>query len=507
MKKYKISVAIIMLGTLLSKVLGLAREVILAQKYGTGYISDAFIISLNIPSILITSFAGAILTNYIPLFSKAERESEEKAKRFNGNILSICLIISIAIIIIFIPFAKPISKIFAVGFDDVGLTYLVNLSRITIFSMYFILSANIFKGYLEYKGKFLGTSIYGILMNVGMILGIVFSSTEKYIILGYGILAGYALSLLVLIILAKKNKFKSKANINLKDQYLKQMVILTLPMLLNDAIWEINGIVDKSIVSTIGTGYISAVNYSNYIVNMISSVFATSIVTVFFPNIVRTFNEQGIERVKEKTCTILKTIIFITIPCTILIMLFSRTIVKVLFFRGAFNEESLNITSIAVTVYSLALTFICLKIILFKVFYAMQDTKTPTKAAVISILINIVLSLVLVKPLGYLGIITATVISSVASTFLLIKMFNKRHEKLLDKQLWINILKIGLAAIFMLIIILVINSFTAHLFIVNELISEILKATIGCIGGIIGYLIMLILMKFNFKLKEDLSLD
>lgn len=500
MKKYKISVIMIMLGTLLSKVLGLAREILLAQKYGTGYISDAFIISLNIPSILITSFAGAILTNYIPLFSKAEKESEEKAKRFNGNILSICLIISVAIIILFIPFAKPISKIFAVGFDDMGLTYLVNLSRITIFSMYFILSANVFKGYLEYKGKFLGTSLYGILMNVGMILGIIFSSTEKYMILAYGILVGYALSLLVLVILAKKNKFKSKANINLKDQYLKQMVILTLPMLLNDAVWEINGIVDKSIVSTIGAGYISAVNYSNYIVNMISSVFATSIVTVFFPNVVKTFNEQGIEKVKEKTCTILKTIVFITIPCTILIMLFSRTIVKVLFFRGAFNEESLNITSTAVTVYSLALTFVCLKTILFKVFYAMQDTKTPTKSAIIAILINIALSILLVKPLGYIGIIIATVISSFISTFLLIIMFNKKYGKLLNKRLWLNILKIIVAVVFMILAILIINNFTSDIFVINSLISDIIKASLGVVAGGIVYLIILAITKFDFKL-------
>lgn len=118
MKKFRTSVMIIMLGTLISKMLGLVREVILAQKYGTGYISDSFIISLNIPTILITSLAGAILTNYIPIFLKAEKESRESARAFNGNLLSICLIISIIIIITFWIFTKDIVRIFAVGFDD-----------------------------------------------------------------------------------------------------------------------------------------------------------------------------------------------------------------------------------------------------------------------------------------------------------------------------------------------------------------------------------------------------
>lgn len=164
-----------------------------------------------------------------------------------------------------------------------GLTYLVNLSRITIFAMYFIASANIFKGYLEYRGKFLGTSLYGILLNAGMILGIVLSSEERYILLGYGVLSGYILSFIILVVLARKNNFETKPNVNFKDEHLKKLVILTLPMILNDAVWQVNGIVDKSIASTIGAGYISAINYSHYIVDMVSSVFATSIVTVFFP--------------------------------------------------------------------------------------------------------------------------------------------------------------------------------------------------------------------------------
>ena len=501
MKKFKTSVFIVMAGTLLSKVLGLIREVLLAQKYGTGYISDSFILSLNIPTVIISAVATAILTNYIPLFSKAEKESEERAAKFNGNLLVIFFIISTLLIILFMIFTKPIVKIFAVGFDDEGLTYLINISRITIFCMYFIILAHIFKGYLEYKGKFLGTSLYGILMNVGMISGIIFSSTEKYQILGLGVLLGYILAFIALFILSRKNKFTVKFNLNLKDDYLKELVVLTIPILLNDVVWQINGIVDKSISSTIGEGYISAINYSHYIVDMVTSVFATSVVTVFFPNVIKLFREKGIKAVKEKTNLILKLIVFVSIPCTILISTYSREIVRLLFYRGAFDENSLQITSVAVSVYALAIVFVSMKTILFKVFYALQDTKSPTKSAIISIILNIILSLILVKPLGYIGIIIGTVVSSFVSTFLLIKMFNKHHEPLLDKALWINILKIVIASAIMLGIILIANYFTADLFVMNELISEILKAIIGGITGGIAYLIALVVMKYDFKIQ------
>lgn len=502
MKKFKTSVFIVMVGTLLSKVLGLIREVLLAQKYGTGYISDSFILSLNIPTVIISAIAGAILTNYIPLFSKIEKESEENAAKFNGNLLTIFFIISTILVILFFIFTKPIVKIFAAGFDDEALTYLINLSRITIFCMYFIILAYIFKGYLEYRGKFLGTSLYGICMNIGMISGIIFSNTERYQILGLGVLLGYILAFIVLFILSRKNKFTAKFNLNLKDVYLKELVVLTIPILLNDVVWQINGIVDKSISSTIGEGYISAINYSHYIVDMITSIFATSIVTVFFPNVIRLFREKGIGEVKEKTNTILKAIIFISIPCTILIAIYARVIVRLLFYRGAFDETSLQITSTAVSVYSIAIVFASMKAILFKVFYALQDTKSPTWSAVTAIVLNIILSLLFVKPFGYIGIIVSTVISSFVSTFLLIKMFNKNHEKLLDKTLWINVLKIGIASVIMLGVILGLNCFNVNLFFMNELVSEILKAIIGGIIGGVIYLVALFIMKFDFKVQQ-----
>lgn len=383
-----------------------------------------------------------------------------------------------------------------------GLTYLVNLSRITIFAMYFIASANIFKGYLEYRGKFLGTSLYGILLNAGMILGIVLSSEERYILLGYGVLSGYILSFIILVVLARKNNIETKPNVNFKDEHLKKLVILTLPMILNDAVWQVNGIVDKSIASTIGAGYISAINYSHYIVDMVSSVFATSIVTVFFPNIVKSFNENGIEIVKSKTRKVLKIIIFITIPATVLIAFFAKTIVKILFFRGAFNNESLEITSMAVAIYSLALTFVCVKIILFKVFYAMQDTKSPTKSAIIAIIINIVFSVVLAKVMGYIGIIIATVIAAFISTILLIVMFNRKRGSLIGKKLWIDIMKILIATVIMTITIIIVGKIINNTFINNGILNDILKSIIAMLVGISVYLLSLFFMRFNFEPKK-----
>ena len=502
MKKFKLSVVIVMVGTLLSKVMGLFREILLASKYGTGVISDSFIVSLNIPAVLISAVAGAILTNYITVYADAEKNGKQAAAKFNGNLMSVACIISTIIVIVFMLFTKPIVKLFAAGFNDSELEYLITLSRITIFCMYFIICAHIFNGFLEYKGKFIGTSIYGILMNTGMIAGIIFSTQENYQILGFGVIIGYVLGFIVLSILAKKNEFEIKLNVDLKEEHFKKLVILTLPILLNDAVWQINGIVDKSVASTLGEGHISAINYSHYIVDMFSSVFATSLVTVFFPNVVKMFKTKGIEEVKDKTRVILKLTAFIAIPCTVLIAVYSKTIVRVLLFRGAFNENSLNITSLAVSIYCLALLFVCMKTILFKVFYALQDTKSPTKSAIISIMLNIILTLILVNFIGYIGIIIATIIADIISTVLLMLMFRKRSGNLMNKALTIDVIKITLASISMLFVIILTNNFTNGLQIGSEFITIISRAIIGGIVGIVVYLLVLFISKFDFKLNE-----
>ena len=128
--------------------------------------------------------------------------------------------------------------------------------------------------------------------------------------------------------------------------------------------------------------------------------------------------------------------------------------------------------------------------------------KSPTKSAIISILINIVLTLIFVNIFGYIGIIVATIIASVISTLLLLLMFKKKNGTLLNKALYTNLIKIILASCIMAGIIIVMNMLTNNIYLINDLVSIIVKALIGCVCGGIAYLGILYLSKFDFKLKE-----
>lgn len=504
MKKFKLPVLIIMVGTLLSKVLGLVREMYLAQKFGAGFISDAFILAISIPTILITSFAAAINTNYIPIVSEIEKNDEKEVKKFNGILLTFIFIICTIIVAIFFIFSKPIVKLFAIGYDDEGLKYIITLTRISIISIYFILTQYVFQGFLEYKGSFKGTALGGVLSNIGFLLGLYFSSVEKYQILGYGILLAYVLSFLYLFIVAKKNKFKTKINFNFKNKYLKKMIILTLPLLLNSAIWEINGLVDKSVSSTMGEGYISALNYANYIVTMVAAVFATSMATVAFPKFVKMINDNEKENLSQEIKRVLKYILIIAIPFMSILIVYSNDIVKTLFFRGEFSATALDITSNSVRLYSFGIIFTCLQTIIFKVFYAFQDTKTPTKTAIISIILNIVLNLILSQIIGYIGIILATVISTIISVILLLYKLNQKQNDILDKNMRVDTLKIVVANIVFFALIYLGYVFLQNFSIINEIVSYIVRDGIIAIVASGIYLAIIFNKKINVEIRDKL---
>lgn len=506
MKKFKLPVLIIMFGTLLSKVLGLVREMFLAEKFGAGFISDAFILAISIPTVLITSFAAAINTNYIPIISEIEKKDNPKEiKNFNGILLTFIFIICTIIVAIFFIFTKQIVKLFAFGYDEQGLAYVITLTRISILSVYFLLTQYMFQGYLEYRESFKGTALSGVLLNIGFLLGLYFSTAEKYYILGYGILLAYILSFLYLFILAKKNKFESNINFNFKNKYLKKMIILTIPLLLNSAIWEINGLIDKSVSSTIGQGYISSLNYANYIVNMVVSVFATSIATVAFPKFVKLINENKNEDVGIEIRKAIKYILIISIPFMSLLMIYSKDIVKVLFFRGEFGLEALDVTSNSVKLYAIGMIFTCLQTIIFKAFYAFQDTKNPTKAVIITITLNIILNILLSHIIGYIGIVLATVISTAISIIPLLYRLNKKQENLINKKFKIDVLKIMMINIVFFGIIYICYLFIPRFNIINDMYTCIIYDSLIALIALGIYVLTIINKKINLDLGINIK--
>lgn len=478
---------IIMIGTLLSNFLGLIRDSILARYYGASLITDSYIISTTIPSIIIGAIATAILSTYIPILNEAKKSKDDK--KFTNNFVNINIIFVTILMIIYFIFNKQIVSLFIIGFSGKKLDTVINMTNITVFASYFLILISIFSGYLQDKGRFNATSLYGVIFNVVLILGIIISAKYNSNIMAYSFILGYAISTIVLIINSVGHGYKYNLVLNLKDKYIKKIVKLTLPVIFNSVVWDINVIIDKSLISTVGTGYVSALNYSYKIINVAIGVVATSIAVYIFPKISQYFQNKSTEEFENTVTRSINLVLMLLIPIFVFMFIFAEDIVRILFMRGEFDVNALRITKNSLQLYSLAIIPIGINTILYKVFNSMQKNKIPAINSIISVIINIILNIILIKYYSYKGVIIATAISNFIAMVMILIISAKKSIKINYKELML--LKIIVAVIPAILASILFSKISG--------INIYLKLFIEGIIYVLIYYIILMIQKLKIK--------
>ncbi|MEG6585027.1 murein biosynthesis integral membrane protein MurJ [Dendrosporobacter sp. 1207_IL3150] len=483
---------ILMVLTIVSKIVGFLRDVTLSYYYGTSGISDAYLISLTIP-VTIFSFVGTGLAiSYIPMYSRINREFNiQRADRFTSSVINFLLMICTLITFMGIIFAGPIVKLFASGFEGETLNRAIQFTQISIVAVYFYGIISIFKSYLQLKSSFVIPALAGIIPNLFVIFSIIISAKFDVIFLSIGTTIGVIIQLLYLIPFIRKEGYKYSFIFDTNDKYLKEIMYLSLPVIVGSSVDQINVLVDRTIASQIATGGISALNYANRLNLFIQGIFVASITTVIYPVISQMAAEKNISGLKKTLAEAISGISLLVLPATVGAMIFAEPIVKLLFGRGAFDYHAIYMTSYALYFFSIGMVGFGLREVLTRAFYALQDTKTPMINATIAMVLNIVLNIILSRYLGIGGLALATSISAILCTILLFISLRKKIGAFGIKNLTISFCKILTASIAMgLIAKYTFGTFTGSF---SENISLILSI---CISAVV-YIIMIYFMKIG----------
>ncbi len=489
MKKTVIYLIII---TIISKIIGFGRDITLSYFYGVSYIADAYLISTTIPLTIFAFLGVGIATTYIPLYSKIENDQGiAEANKFTDNLVSLMLVISTIIIFFVVVFTEPIVKIFASGFENDVLNLAVSLTRISVWGVYFTGLVFIYKSYLQIKNNFIITGLISVPSNIIIVVSIVVSSYYGNIALGIGSIFAVLSQVLILAPSLIKAGYQYKPYLNLRSNQLRRMVKLALPASLGVSVDQINVLVDRTIASNLIVGGIAALNYSNRLVYFVQGLFVSSIATVFYPQISKIVSSSDSIALKNKICQSITGMNFLIAPSTVGLMILAKPITELLFARGAFELQAVNLTSLALFYYSLGIVGIGLREILSRVFYAMQDTKTPIINSSIGMGLNIVLNIILSKYLGLSGLALATSISATFTTVLLFISLRKKIGPFGMKQISISFLKILFASLVMGgLAKLSFNYLTASL-------SQNLSLLIAIGVGAVSYFVIIYFMKIE----------
>ncbi|MFN3966285.1 MAG: murein biosynthesis integral membrane protein MurJ [Endomicrobiia bacterium] len=417
---------------ILSKILGIAREIITAYLFGTTSSLDAYLIGATIPNFIMHLIVGStFLVAFIPVFNKSiAKNEEEQAWRFASNIINLSIIIfGIILTPITILLAPLIVKLFAPGFSESTFNLSVSLTRVMLPSMVFFVLTTISQGILNSYEHFTTPGLKSTTLNLTIVLVMILGyKTFGIYSLAVGFLFASILQLLVqlpALIPRIKNYFFS---IDFSDRNLQNFIGLFLPLTLVMGINQLNILVDRMIASTLSEGSISALNYSSHLMQTSENIFGVSLATVIFPRLTSTSYKGDWSQFENLLSKCLNVLFYSTLPVTFGFIFFGKPIITILFQRGFFDTASTNITNYALFYYSFAAFFMSANYVLIRTLYALEKIKITVVISSISLILNIILNILLSRLIGIGGITLATTISSGVLFLMAINIITKHIQ-------------------------------------------------------------------------------
>lgn len=422
------STAAIIIFSLLGKFLGLGREALIASQYGSGMEKAAWTVAQSSTGLMSALITEAIATTFIPQLQKVHLNEPPEAKdRFTSNMISVSMVVAIIVALLGIIFAPFIANITGGGFDPETKNLTISLIRYSMPLIIFAATVGIFTGYLQFNNRFAAAGAVNLPYNAIYILYLVFL-VPSFGIKGLAIFSILAVlgQVLFLIPSVLKEDFHFKPVLDFKDPYTHQALLLSLPVLVSVSINNINTIFNKYLATGLGNAAVSRLDYANKINLVILGIFITAITSVVFPAMSRAFAEKNQLLGKQIMNGAVKAILLITVPSAIGMAVLSRPIIEIALQYGAFTPEDTIETAKVLVFYSPVLVFLSINNALNRVFFSIQDTKTPFYIGICNVVINITLNLLVVKTLGVKGLAGSVSVATAVACLLRFIILRKR---------------------------------------------------------------------------------
>ena len=419
--------------TLLSRILGLIRDIVVAGFFGAGMAADAFFVAFRIPNMLRRLFAeGSLTIAFIPIFTeymrKRSREDAFELARVTLTLLSIILAIITIAGVIFSPW---IVRILAWGFGGEGAKYelTVLLTRITFPYIFLVSIVAFFMGVLNTLKHFAAPAAAPVFLNLGIIAGtILISPYLKTPVIGtaIGVIIGGILQVGLQIPWVIKNGLSLMPRWMPAHPAVKRIGLLMVPAVFGSAIYQVNQFIGTLLASCLPEGSISWLYYADRLVELPLGVFAIAISTAALPSLAKQAVDNNLPEFSDTLNHAVRLTFFITIPAMMGLIVLGKPIVQLFFERGAFDALSTENTAFALVFYSAGLWAFSGNKIIVSAFYAVQDTLTPVKISIVTLLLYLIFGLILMGPLRHGGLALALSLSSSAQFVLLVILLKKK---------------------------------------------------------------------------------
>ncbi len=460
---------IVAVSSLISRLLGILRDWLLAERFGAGPELDIYYAAFRVPDFIYNILVfGGITVAFLPLFSEYYKKSAAEARRFANNLLNVFFIFLAAAGLIGFVFAPQLTAIIAPGFLPVQMEQTAALTRLMFLSPLIFGVASIFSGILQYFKRFFAYSLAAPLYNLGIIAGIVFLAPAMGIMgVAIGVIGGALAYLAIQIAPAIKSGFVWRPVFDPGAPALKRVWKMMLPRMAGIAANQINLIAPVFIASGLAAGSIAVFNLANNIFSLPAGIIGVSYATASFALFSKYFAENRINELAQKFSQTFRQIGFFVLPAAIMIFLLRAPLVEFLYRRGEFGDEAAALTAACLGIFCLGIYFSSVLPVMFRLFFAMRDTFWPTVSTIAAVAANLAMNVWFVAAMqnggavfvrrifdlpegdiAVLGLALAYGIANILQFFLLfIFLFGKNRELVKTKEIFVSFIKCASAGI------------------------------------------------------------
>ena len=502
--------------TMLSRIMGLARDVVFARVIGADAFADVFFVAFKIPNFFRRLFAeGAFAQAFVPVLGEYREQGSQAAVRGLIDRVSGTLGLTLLLFTLVIVLAAPVmAAIFAPSWfmdDPLKFAATTDMLRITFPYLLFISMTGVAGGILNSYDRFAVPAFTPILLNISLICAALFAAPlfdQPAFALAWGVLIAGIVQLVFQLPFLHRIHMLPQPIIDWHDSGVRKILILMGPAIFGVSVSQINLLLDTMLATFLPTGSVSWLYYSDRLSELPLGVFGVAVATVILPNLSRHHASESTKEYSQTLDWALKMILLVAVPAAVALTLLAEPILVALFYYGdVMTTRDMAMAALSLRAYAIGLIAFMLIKVLAPGFFARQDMRTPVRIGVIAMVTNMVLNVLFVLPLhfywqiGHVGLASATSVSAFLNAILLFWFLRKQGIYAPTGQWCRFLIQLVIAVAVMFVALLMLSAelglLQSEVWQQGNWLQRISGIGMVCTAGLLVYILVLFVLGFR----------
>lgn len=444
----------------ISKAAGYVRDMVTAAYFGLGMENDAYVAAYGLFYLPVLLLSSCVTSTLIPLYVDARSNASlKRANQFASNCINLFSAFALLVSAVMMVFARPLVHLIYHGYDGEKLALTVELTRIMMPSLVFVVLSVVLSSILNAREKYIAAQLSGFPLTFAVIgATVLFSGQYGIRAAGWGVFVAGVLQV-VIVLSAMRDSLRYSFRFSLNDKRFRKLMALALPAVLSMAVNELNHLIDRSLASGLLTGDMASMNYAYKLISFATGVLIVPVTTIMFSRMSQRAAQHDNRSIIEIVMQCLEVIVLILMPIIAVGTVFSTDVIRLAYQRGNFTLQDALRTAPVFAMYLLGIIGFGLRDLFNRAFHALQNTYITLYVSGLTVALNIVLNIILSRVMGASGLALATTISCMVGAVVLFVLLRRRLGRMGGMRTAIELVKTLIAAVLCALCAVLLNRF------------------------------------------------